>query len=198
MYEEPDRSTLRQGDVIQRLLLPRYSLGNLGLIYRFAPDDNHVFDDRGAVGMTNSLAVVLSQCCEFNQGKRQAFSVAELLPARRMGTWTLPLWGLNLAELTPLKYVMARGIDRRELVDALRRGNEIDTGAREKNTSLHLFLYDSDGAVLEEPHVADFSRVTSIRMKDMGRVRERKVLQLDEDSRAKFRMKLAYFYGRSA
>ena len=73
----------------------------------------------------------------------------------------------------------------------------IDTNARQ-NEALNAFLFEADDVILQEPYVADFSRVTSLSMKDFDLILKNKVLQLDSENRRLFQMKLAYFYARSS
>ena len=198
MYVPADATRLRQGDVIKGLFLPRYSV-EAGLLHRSTYDGTLDFQGRAVVAAESRLAVVVSQCCEFNPGKRQAFSVAALTPLRgALRTPILP-WGVNVAELVALARSAYRGSGSMEgTADRLRRANHIDVDAPTTNEALNVYLYDPDGAQLLEPHVVDFSWVTSIRIQDLPTVRRLKLLELDDDHRREFQLKLAYFYGRTA
>jgi hypothetical protein len=89
-----------------------------------------------------------------------------------------------------------RGRKGRELdqIERLRSSNKIESGS--KNESVNVFLFEADGTFLTEPYIADFSRVTSVSMDDMKSVLKNKVLQLGEEQRRQFQVKLAYFYAR--
>jgi len=195
MYEPvPDTARLRQGDVISELYLPRYSPKSIIPLAKGV--DNLEFGDRLIIQAKPTRAIVLSQCCEFNEGKRNAFSLARLLrlPGRKRGRCRD--WGVNLAEVVPFSRSSFRGKASLGL-EELRAANQVDPEAP-TNRAVNVFLLDTDGRFLLEPHIVDFTQVTSIKMEDKQYVLERKVLQLDAPTRRQFQLKLAYFYGRRA
>ena len=78
MYEpNPDFSRLRQGDVIKGVFLPRFSNSNVLFLHEYSKDGNWLFKNKAIIETNLGYAVILSQCCEFNQGKRLAFSLRE-------------------------------------------------------------------------------------------------------------------------
>jgi len=194
MYEStPDLTCLRQGDVIHGFCFPRYSLAEMRLLHSVETDGSLTFDNRAILKSEHRLAVVLSQCCEFNEGKRNAFSLGLLLRLSEVVRPRLRFWGVNLAELVPL----LRSPLRKHTVEEIRQANEIDLDST-RTGAVNVYLLDPDGVYLTEPHVVDFSRVVSVRMQDKQRILRQKVLQLTDQNRRKFQKKLAYFYGRRA
>ncbi|SRR6266496_1013438 len=196
MYEDPpDVTLLRQGDVIGDIYFPKYSYATMSLLHKLDKGAALEFEERAIVRAQTSFAVVISQCCEFNVGKRNAFSLARLNPISRLISFRLPLFGFNLAQLVP-----ARGFTYAlELtVDQLREANRIDEVHPEQARALNAYLYEARADLLSEPYVADFTQVMSIRMEDMPIVLARKVLQLDRQHREEMQFKLGYFYSRRA
>jgi len=193
MYEEePDKSALRQGDILCGLFIPRLKLADVLFFQRlsdsgkFEPENQAVFDAEP------KPAVVISQCCEFNEGKRASFSLA---PLQHIREWLKPEskhWGFSLAELVPIKKSAWKAG-----LDGLRLSNKIDLKKTE-NKSVNTYLFEADGTHLAEPHVLDFTRVVSFRMLDRKVALRAKVLQLDNVHRREFQLKLGYFYSRQA
>lgn len=199
MYEHsPDTSRLRQGDVLGEFYFPRFSFGAVHLLHAFADDGSLTFDDRAQLSVQRGPAVVISQCCEFNEGKRNAFSLARLVSVRRRLAELERTRGLNIARLVPLAKSSYRGREvTPTLVRDLEAANEIDPDA-DQNAAVNVYLYRADGTVLTEPHIADFSEVISIRIADSERLKKQKRLELEPAFRRQFQLKLAYFYGREA
>ena len=199
MYESsPDFSNLRQGDVISNIQLPRYSIKGTSFLHKIDTTGEWKYQERAIFKSLISNAVVLSQCCEFNEGKRNAFSLAELLPFKYFLKNNIKKWGINIAQLIPLSKspFRASGTDH-ESLEKLRRANIIDITS-ERNEALNVFLFEDDGEYLKEPHVADFTRVFSLIMKDKEYILKNKILQLEKEVRRHFQIKLAYFYCRPA
>jgi hypothetical protein len=197
MYEPtPDLSRLRQGDVIKWAFLPRFSNSNVLFLHEYSKDGNWIFKKKAIIETNHGYAVILSQCCEFNEGKRLAFSLSELLPFRYVLNRRKKSCIINIAELVAVVKSPFRGREGRELdqIERLRSSNKIESGS--KNESVNVFLFEADGTFLTEPYIADFSRVTSVSMDDMKSVLKNKVLQLGEEQRRQFQVKLAYFYAR--
>ena len=142
--------------------------------------------------------LVLSQCCEFNEGKRNSFSLGALLHWRDALTPKPGRWGFNLAELVPLSASFFRGREGREaeLLQMLREANRIDPGRDVE--AVNAYLYEAGGEILREPHVVDFTQVFSVKIQDKDKVLPFKVLQLDREHRREFQVKLGYFYSRRA
>ncbi len=194
MYEStPDVTCLRQGDVIRNFCFPRYSLADVRLLHSVAADGTLAFDNHAILKSEHRFAVVLSQCCEFNEGKRNAFSLGLLLRLQEAVRPRLKVCGINLAQLVPL----LRSPLRKQPVEAIRRANELDLRSGQTE-AVNVYLLEEDGEHLTEPHVVDFSQVISVRMKDKDRILSQKVLELTNENRRSFQKKLAYFYGRPA
>ena len=194
MYEgTPDLTTLRQGDVIRDFCFPRYSIADLRLLHAVAPDGSTKFDNRAILKSEHRFAVVLSQCCEFNEGKRNAFTLGFVGSLRELLRPSPTLWGFNLAELVPLK----RSPLRQRTVEEIRKANELNLPSGETR-AVNVYLLEADGHHLTEPHIVDFSRVISVNIKDHESVCHLKVLQMTSHYRRQFQEKLAYFYGRRA
>ena len=117
---------------------------------------------------------------------------------RRPKSHGIQLWGVNLSELVPFAKSAFRGRDADKRLTMLRSANRILADHPQSNHALNAFLLEPDGVHLIEPHVVDFSRVTSISIKDVGRVLPDKILEMENSVRREFQLKLAYFYGRAA
>ena len=198
MYEpSPDFARLRQGDVISNIYLPRFSPSNSSFIYKFSNAGELDFNDEAISRVKLNYAVVLSQCCEFNEGKRKAFTISTLLTLKESLKKGISVWGINVCELVAVVNSPFRGKKGRELdsVEKLRSANRLDP-EKGKNEALNVFLFESEDKHLTSPHVADFTRVTSISMSEHDFVLNNKLLQLNSEHRRLFQIKLAYFYGR--
>lgn len=201
MYEEsPSPDQLRQGDVLDGFYFPRISLPQLEFLHELNQDGSFDFAGRSVLDAKESKAVVISQCCEFNEEKRKWFSVASL---SRLSNWTtkpeVNVFGVNVAELVPVRRSHYRGREgvTEELVDFLREANRIDPSA-DTNHAVNVFLYEADGEALEEHHLVNFSQVVSVRIDDHDALTRLKVLQLDREHRHMMQNKLGYFYARKA
>ncbi len=193
MYEaSPDGTELWQGDVINNLHLPNYSFRNSGFLYELQEDGGRKYQGKAVSQATESKAVILSQCCEFTEAKRHWFSVAELIQLSDLAD------ELTLAfNVAPLQPIGNAGI-RNTSLDELLKSNAIEVSNQSNNKLLSAYVYDRDGNYFAEPHLADFTRVTSISMKDKAYVLSKKILQLDDTHRLEFKKKLAYFFSRPA
>ena len=194
MYESTlDLTTLRQGDVVRDFCFPRYSFPKVRLLYSLGGEQPPQFDGQAVLLAKHQYAVVLSQCCEFNEGKRNAFSLGLVKSLRELLTPELTVCGVNLAALWPL----SKSPLRMHTVEEIRKANKLDLrgGA---NKAVNVYFLEPDGNYLQEPHIVDFSQVISIRMEDKNVVLKTKVLQMTDDNRRQFQQKLAYFYGRRA
>lgn len=197
MYSgDPDTSSLRQGDVISGILFPRYALRTLAPLQRWKEDGSFEQSDRAVIDVRSRLAVVVSQCCEFNEDKRNAFTLARLVPLLSAQV-TFKLWGFNLAELVPLRKTKFKGKLEPAVIEELRAANRVDPDA-EHNKAVNVYLFEPDGVRLTEHHVADFTQVFSINMAEKDVLLRSKLLELDPAHRREFQLKLAYFYGRRA
>jgi hypothetical protein len=195
MYEStPDLTCLRQGDVIRDFYFPRYSLAEARFLHSIdGATGAFSFDNQALLGTKCGYAVVLSQCCEFNEGKRNSFSLGLLVRLREVLRPRLCVAGVNLAQLVPFE----KSPFRQHALEAIRRANCLDPNAG-RTDAVNVYLLEADGQHLLEPHIVDFTQVISVRMKDVGRILSKKALQLTHKCRREFQHKLAYFYGRSA
>jgi len=194
MYEaHPDPAQLRQGDVIKDIYLPRYTLKDLQVISTVDLQGQLKPVERAILKTDRRWAVVISQCCEFNEGKRNAFSLADLRPASIWLRIRSRLFGINLGELLPL----SKTPFRKGVIEQLKQANKLDNSSGH-NQAVNAYFFDADGTHLLEPHIVDFTQVISIRMEDRAAVLSNKVLQMDVTHRKEFQAKLGYFYARPA
>jgi hypothetical protein len=190
MYEPlPDSSTLRQGDIIRDFCFPRYSFSSTRLVYSIKGGQPE-FNKESVLKSDYRFAVVLSQCCEFNENKRNSFSLSALLPASWLPRKALTGHGINLAELSIASKSQLRQMD----IEKLRTANTIQR--RDENHAVNVFFPEADGKYFSEPMLVDFSQVVSIDMKDAKRIQGNKILQFNDATRQLFKQKLAYFYLR--
>lgn len=201
----PDSNVLRQGDIIRDVYFPRYSLSELRVLHKLNDEGEVLFADGAIVKAEKRFAIVLSQCCEFNDGKRNAFSlgavrpVSEILGQQRSvgaivrGFLQSPnSLAVTLAQLVPWPKSASRQMD----LNVLRQANRITPSS--ENKAVNVFLLESDGVFLTEPHIADFSQVVSVNMKALKHVVRSKVLEMEQTHRRQFQLKLGYFYAREA
>lgn len=201
----PDSNVLRQGDIIKDVYFPRYSLSDLRILHRFGDDGEMQFADGAIVKAEKRFAIVLSQCCEFNEGKRNAFSLGAMQPASEFlgqqrslaamvrGFLQPPRWlAVTLAELVP----WPKSASGQMALDDLRRANRVDPSS--ENKAVNVFLLEADGIYLTEPYIANFSQVVSVSMKALKHVTRSKVLEMEQAQRRQFQLKLGYFYAREA
>jgi hypothetical protein len=192
MYEtSPDLTVLRQGDVISNIVFPKFSLKEMRLLYKVEASENPAFGDEVILKTSTQFAAVLSQCCEFNEGKRKSFSLARIVGLGERTHPALRVFGVNLAEIVPWNRLAPRQRD----LEALLRANSVEA---DRPQHVNVYTLRPDGQHLAEPHLVDFSRVFSVHIAEKERVLARKVLQLDSSHRREFQLKLAYFYARSA
>ncbi len=139
---------------------------------------------------------MLSHCCEFNEGKRNFFSLGSL------NVWwkvvkapQVTQWGLNLAALVKTSRSSFRGPtgNHEDTLKALRAANDPNVGGF-NNT----YLYDADGTVLAEEHNVDFTQVLSVKINDKETILASKVLELLPAKRREFQLKLGLYYSRKA
>ena len=194
MYEpSPNFSELRQGDIISNMYLPRFGISDVSFLHKMQADGSFQFSEQAIMSTSMQFAAVISQCCEFNENKRNSFSSAGLigLGKRPFAGWKV--FGLNLAEIVSWKAMAWT----KHTPDSLKKANSIEpeTG---KFQIVNAYFLDPDGNHFKEMHAIDFTRVFSVRMKEKDRVLRNKILQLDDAHRIELQRKLAYFYARPA
>ncbi len=194
MYETfADSKELRQGDILKDIYLPRFGITDAQFVHKFEPDGTLRFSNQTILPTTCQFAAVISQCCEFNPGKRNSFSLAGLIG---LSEWLMPArkaFGANLAEIVPWN----KSASSKHTTDQLLKANSIEADS-EHGELVNVYFLNADGKHFLEPHLIDFTRVFSVRMKEMERVLKNKVLQLDDEHRVELQYKLAYFYARPA
>jgi hypothetical protein len=192
MYEEsPNLIELRQGDILSGVYLPRFSLVDTHFLHTIKTDGTLKYSDMVMMKTATNFAAVISQCCEFNPGKRNSFSLAQVvgLGARR----TLPRrsFSFNLAEIVTWK----KFVKNRDNIDPWLKANTLDG---ERFQCVNVYVLRPDGKHFTDYQMIDFSRVFSVRMEEKEGVLSKKVLQLDAAHRIELQDKLAYFYSRQA
>lgn len=193
MYESsPDLTTLWQGDVINDIYLPRLEFSSAGFVHKFTPSGELRFGGNTVAKAAKCKAVVVSQCCEFIEKKRDSFSVAELVSITDFVDQTV--LAFNLAELRPISETRLRNANPAELLAT----NTFDDDDLAGNRLVNCYVYDMHDSYFSEPHIVDFTRITSISMKDKQFVARAKILQLDEPHRDELKRKLGYFFTRPA
>src|SRR5712691_9776446 len=129
MYEAaPDLTRLRQGDVLRGVYFPSYALGDLFLLTKRQETGELRFEKRAQLSARESFAVVLSQCCEFNEGKRTRFSLGALRSWREALKPKPTRWGFNIAELVRVSASVWRGQEANDahVLQMLRDANRVD------------------------------------------------------------------------
>lgn len=186
----PDASNLRQGDILAGIYLPRFSVGETQFLHKLKDDGSWEFQKHTVMKTEETYAAVISQCCEFNDGKRNSFTLAQLLRlsgGQRRG-WKV--FGFNLAQISPW-----RSVETPEPTpDELLKRNSLENDIQDVN----VYFLKPDGVHFKVPYVIDFTRVFSVSMKEKPRVLKNKVLEFDNEHRLEFQEKLAYFYSRPA
>jgi hypothetical protein len=189
----PDLDVLRQGDVLDNIYFPKYNFSELVLGHRIDKSTGAAeFSGLVTLKCEQRKVVVVSQCCEFNPGKRRAFSLAAFFGFSEYRQAVSPSRRFNIASLSPF----SKTSQRRNAVDEIRTANRVVPG--EPNASWNTFLYDQFEDLLPEPHVVEFTHVISVSMNDVDFIRSHKVLELDNTARRLLQVKLGFFYARSA
>src|SRR5438034_87519 len=194
----PHLTRLRQGDVLRGVYFPSYALGDLLLLTKWQETGELKFEKRAQLSAREAFAVVLSQCCEFNAGKRIRFSLGALRHWREALRPKPNRWGFNVAELVRVSASVWRGREANDahMLQMLRDANRVDPATEVE--AANAYLYEADGAILTEPYVVDFSQVFSVKIEEQGKFLPMKVLQLDREHRREFQLKLGVFYSRKA
>lgn len=177
----PDANALRQGDIITNVLFPHLRISDLTLLGKqiasepISPDgfklsgsiENKKYVS-GMIKLQFTSAIIISQCCDVqvNDGK-------------------LEVPNFVLAPLDPLRfYPMFR--DAAQL-EGLKR-NEPDVFTN--------FFYLDLVPPISEHSVINFNRTFCVQREDYEVVLSRKVLQMTDESRVTFKLKLAHHFGR--
>ena len=180
---EPDMTELRQGDVIRDIVFPiarvektQFLANPIGtkdgkLLLEPLEDQSGkrpIF--RALVQASLSPCLVLSQCCDVQRTKNP------------------PPIGFLLVKLVPI-------------TDSMRRSYEIlkangDPYLEGTHSFIHLFWIGNPDGLSPTEYVADFGQVMLALWKDYDATLARKVLQMDDLTRSKFRVKAGAHFGR--
>ncbi len=176
----PDKSELRQGDIIAAVWFPRIRFEDIRLL---APVDSanldqivavpHLVEDRGIewtiaqIQMARRYVMVLSQCCDL-----------EMLKGRPRGL---------AAVVSPLVPVPDMYRKKPEYLAALRE-NRVESYVNH--------FYVEQAPPLPSDFIVDFGRVVSIGLDQVRDLLNQKVLQLTDASRIALKSKLAFNFGR--
>jgi hypothetical protein len=187
--ERPDLTCLRQGDILGNLPLPVLQWGKLSFVGKIeppTPGSTPAFmpllteDPRGRLFSIQTparivFAAVISQCCD----------IATRRGGRIEGQHTIAL-----ARLIPLPDRVRNDV---ESLASLRENANPNTSSP---SYLSLFHVPAHASLNEEEWAIDYSQLFCIPAQDLQLALKRKILQMTDDSRIRFKMKLAHFYGR--
>jgi hypothetical protein len=176
VYSDRWSPGLRQGDVVGEIALPLLGTsfeilaGSQSLVAPLSPGAQK----KVVVAATDTLVVVVSHDCEFNEGKRNKLLVARL--QRIPGNFTPD----QRADLRASNNVEAR-------VEAQLPVAGVDS-----------WMFDPLPGAFEVPQVASFTTITPLPMKMRVELFASKRAELMHEQRILFRRKLAWFMGREA
>lgn len=177
----PDTTVLRQGDIIINVLFPNLRISDLTLLGKhiasepMSPDgfrlsgsiDNGKYV-HGMIKYQLTSAVVISQCCDI-----------------QLNNGILEVPNFVLAPLDPLRsYPKFKDA---ALLEDLKK-NELESFT-------NLFYLDLAPPITVQS-VINFNRTFCLQKEDYQVVLSRKVLQMTDESRVKFKIKLAHHFGR--
>ena len=177
----PDIKVLRQGDIITNVLFPLLRISDLTLLGKQIASEPISLDGfklsgsidnkkyvSGMIKLQVTSAIIISQCCDvqLNNGK-------------------LEVPNFVLAPLDPVKSYP--GFKDNAHLEDLKK-NELD-----RFTNL---FYLDPAPPISEQSVVNFNRTFCLQKEDYEIVLSRKVLQMTDESRVKFKLKLANHFGR--
>ncbi len=173
MYSPRWSKRLRQGDVISELFLPTMGK-NFGVMTMGTGLSTTVSGSpvrKVLIDAKKHPLMVISHCCEFNEGKRNKFLAARLQPVR--GDWS------------------------QEQVDDLKESNNIKVPTEDGReiAGVDSFYLDPIEGLLPKAQTAMFISITPLPMDMKDEVFEKKIAELDHDTRLLLREKLAWFFG---
>jgi hypothetical protein len=186
---DADMTCLRQGDILGSMPYPIMRAGKLSYVGKIEPPTpgaEPAFiplpseDPRGRLFSIQTpariiFAAVISQCCDI---------------APRRGGKIEGQHTIALARLVPLPDKV-RG-DAELLANLRSNSNPYGPEA----AFLGLFHVAAHPALKDEEWAIDYSQTFCLPASDLSVVVKRKLLQMTDDSRIRFKMKLSYFYGR--
>lgn len=165
MYVSPDTNNLRQGDIIRDVIFPLYNLNNMWTISDLRSQET----PRIQMQYTKTYAMVISQCCEFQEGKRKHFLVALI--------GTIPDVIKNNSE----NY------------ERLKASNVLPEDPHRKS---YVDLFYLEPHMNFSEAIVRLNRVTSIHMNNKQQILQNKILQLSDEARNLLKEKLGYFFMR--
>ena len=183
-----DRGCLRQGDILSHvpfLILDSDNLriigkADLGATQTLPPISPVLNPHRGdpnyftaQVQMRLSYGTVISQCCELEPRHGKLIGAS-----------------FSVARLVPIKETILMDADK---LASLRSNPDPRLGVR---SFLDYFHIESNPRIEAKEWMVDFSQVVSLPKTEFPSVLARKILQFDDQTRAKFKIKLAAYYGR--
>jgi len=185
--EQPDMTCLRQGDILGGLPFPVLRSGKVSFVGKVDPltlaDATFVPQAEESRGRLYSiqtparivLAAVISQCCDI---------------APRRGGKIEGQHTIALARLVP---VPDRARSDAESLASLRDNTNPYTSTP---SYLGLFYLPAHPSLYDEEWVVDYSQPFCIPAAELPAALKRKFLQMTDDARVRFKIKLAHFYGR--
>lgn len=185
-----DANALRQGDILAGVPFPLLDGTRMQVLGGIAPE----YDYNGLPAITASthnhrgdaewvtvqlpvrfcLCAVLSNCCDLeprNGGRPQAV-------------------GVNLARLRPISADIRGNADRFRSLKLNKDPRTLDPGY------IDYFYLEPHALLGNQDWRVHFSQVTTIPISDIELLLRKKVLQLDDRNRVKFKIKLAFSLGR--
>lgn len=173
MYSPRWSKRLRQGDVISELLLPTMgkNFGVMTVASGLSTTVSGSVVKQVLIPAEKHSVMVISHCCEFNEGKRNKILVARLQSVR--ANWS------------------------QEKVDALKESNDIKVPTEDGRNiaGVDSFYLDPIEGLLPKAQTAMFTSITPLPMAMKDEILERKIAELHHDTRLLLREKLAWFFG---
>jgi len=186
--EHADMSCLRQGDILSNLPFPLLRSGKLSFVGKIDPqtvgsDSTFTLQSEEMRGRLYSIqtlarivfAAVISQCCDI---------------APRRGGKIEGQHTIALARLVPLPDGVLT--DAESLASLRENSNPFNPGA----SYLGLFHVPAHARLNGEEWAIDYSQPFCIPAPELPAALKRKILQMTDESRIRFKIKLSVFYGR--
>lgn len=183
---ELDLAALRQGDIIAEVTFPLPKADELVVLGKlagrlqgqsFEPDVHSIGKSTtewltAQVPVTVGLCAVLSQCCDVDPSQKR------------------PPPSFVLCRLVEIPEGIRRNHDS---LESLKLNVDPYGGVR----PFYQLFYIAHHPKLGRDYVADYGQAMTIRWGDYARILRRKILQMDDLTRAKFRVKAGAFFGRA-
>lgn len=177
-----DTKSLRQGDVIKGIYYPLLKHGELSLVGRPTEAGHTQVDGivlaasvenkkyvQGLMKFVPTLGIVVSQCCDV-QAKDGKLDVPAFV----------------LAPIEPLRFLHTIATNP-DAVANLKKNHP--------SKYANLF-YLGDTPPIQEPSIVNFNKVFSVQQSDYQTILTMKVLQMSDENRVQFKVKLASHFGR--